>query len=298
LTPAASFVPGFGLCLITRPFFAFAENAFVTLPTEQCALLIARLAARRVLPFSLGTTQRGLKVAVTERAALIVTVQVPVPEHAPDQPANLERVEATAVIVIAVPCLKACAQVEPQLIPAGLKATAPDPPPAFVRVRVLSLSNLAVAVRLALIVTVQFAAPEQAPDQPAKDEPAAALAVSVTTVPCRKACAQVEPQLMAGLKVTVPVPLPAFVNVSVLFVSNLAVAVRSALIVRVHFAVPEQAPDQPRKDEPGEGVAVRVTGTAAKGAEQVEPQLIPLGLDVTEPEPLPALVTASVLLSL
>jgi hypothetical protein len=44
-----------------------------------------------------------------------------------------------------------------------------------------------------------------------------------------------------------------------------------------------------------EAVAVSVTGTAAKGAEQVEPQTIPPGLDVTEPEPLPVLVTVTVL---
>jgi hypothetical protein len=103
LEPAASFLPGFGFWEITRPFLTLAENALVTFPGEQCAFLSARLAALSVLPFSFGTTQRTLKVAVTERAALIVKVHVPVPEQAPDQPAKLERAEAAAVSVTAVP---------------------------------------------------------------------------------------------------------------------------------------------------------------------------------------------------
>jgi hypothetical protein len=72
--------------------------------------------------------------------------------------------------------------------------------------------------------------------------------------------AQVEPQLIpAGVELTVPVPRPAFVSASVLFVSNLALAVRAALIVRAQVPVPEQAPDQPMKDDPAEAVAVSVT---------------------------------------
>jgi hypothetical protein len=156
----------------------------------------------------------------------MVRVQfLPVPEQAPDQPANLERAEATAVSVTAVPCRKACAQLAPQLIPAGLELTVPVPLPAFLSVSVLSLSKLAVAAWSVLMVRVQLPVPEQAPDQPAKRDPAEAVAVRVTAVPCPKACAQVEPQLIpAGLELTVPVPLPALVSVSVLSVSNLAVA--------------------------------------------------------------------------
>ena len=59
--------------------------------------------------------------------------------------------------------------------------------------------------------------------------------------------------------------------------------------------VPEQSPDQPTNDDPADGVAVSVTGTAANGAEQVAPQLTPLGLEATEPEPLPAFVTVRLL---
>ena len=44
-----------------------------------------------------------LNVAVTERAAVIDVVQVPVPVHAPLHPANVEPASATAVRVTDVP---------------------------------------------------------------------------------------------------------------------------------------------------------------------------------------------------
>jgi hypothetical protein len=44
-----------------------------------------------------------LKVAVTERACVIDTVQVLVPEHAPLQPANVAPLAADAVSVTEVP---------------------------------------------------------------------------------------------------------------------------------------------------------------------------------------------------
>jgi hypothetical protein len=68
----------------------------------------------------------------------MVSVQAPVPEQSPDQPANSERADAAAVSVTAVPCSKAWVQVEPQLIPAGLEVTVPVPLPAVVSVSVLS----------------------------------------------------------------------------------------------------------------------------------------------------------------
>ena len=46
----------------------------------------------------------AVKVAVTARASVIVTVQPAVPEHAPDHPANVEPAAAVAVRVKDVPC--------------------------------------------------------------------------------------------------------------------------------------------------------------------------------------------------
>jgi hypothetical protein len=63
------------------------------------------------------------------------------------------------------------------------------------------------------MVTVHAPVPEQAPPQPAKVEPAAGVAVSVTEVPWPYVSAQSAPQLMpAGEEVTVPLPVPDLVT--------------------------------------------------------------------------------------
>src|SRR5436189_5076263 len=68
------------------------------------------------------------KVAVTVCAALIVTVQVPVPEQPPPlQPVKVEPAAGAAVSVTAVPLVKLAAQVAPQFIPAGALVTVPMP---------------------------------------------------------------------------------------------------------------------------------------------------------------------------
>jgi hypothetical protein len=55
-----------------------------------------------------------------------------------------------------------------------------------------------------------------------------------------------------------------------------------------HEPVPEQAPVHPVKTEPAAGVAVRViVDPAVYAEEQVPPQLMPAGVDVTVPLPLP-----------
>ena len=73
---------------------------------------------------------------------------------------------------------------------------------------------------------------------------------------------------------------------------NEALADFAASIVKVQVPVPVQAPLQPAKLLPADGLAVSVTLVLAlKFAEQVAPQSIPAGLLVTVPEPLPDLAT-------
>ena len=70
---------------------------------------------------------------------------------------------------------------------------------------------------LALSVTVQVPVPVQPPPlQPLNVDPAAGVAVKVTTVPLAYAAMQLAPQEMpAGLLVTVPIPAPVLLTVSV-----------------------------------------------------------------------------------
>jgi hypothetical protein len=137
----------------------------------------------------------------------MVTVHVEVPAQAPDQPLKADRGVAAAVSVSTVPYLKVCAQAEPQLIPAGSELTAPTPFPALASVSVLSASNLAVTARSEPIDTVQVPVPAQAPDQPTNDDPAAAVAVSLTATAAPKAAEHVDPQLIPpGADVTDPAP--------------------------------------------------------------------------------------------
>jgi hypothetical protein len=74
----------------------------------------------------------------------------------------------------------------------------------------------------------------------------------------------------------------------------------AAFIATTHAPVPVQSPVQPTKVLLAKGVAVTVTFVPlAKLKLHVEPQLIPVGLLVTEPAPVPELVTVIVgLLSL
>jgi len=126
-----------------------------------------------------------LNVAVTLRAAVIDVVQVPVPVHAPLQPANVEPLAATAVRVTEVPEAKFAVQVVPQLMPAGDDVTVPAPVPAFVTAseKVVAPLKVAVTARAAVIDVVQVPVPVHAPLHPANVEPLVATAVSVTDVP-------------------------------------------------------------------------------------------------------------------
>ena len=78
---------------------------------------------------------------------------------------------------------------------------------------------MAVTVVAAVSETVQVLVPEQPPPlQPVKVEPASGAAVRVTAAPLANAAVHVAPQeIPPGLLVTVPVPVPALLTVSVRF---------------------------------------------------------------------------------
>src|SRR6058998_3905639 len=207
-----------------------------------------------VVPAASGLSVKvvNAKVAVTEVAAVMVTVQVPVPVQPPLQPVKVEPAAGTAVSVTAVPLVKVAAQVALQEMPAGALVTVPLPVPLGLTVNVKVCSaKVAVTVVAAPSVTRHVPVPEQLPPlQPAKVEPAAGAAVSVTAVPLANAAAQVVPQATpAGALVTVPLPTPALVTVSVKdWIAKVAVTEVAALIVTVQVPVPEQPPPlQPAK---------------------------------------------------
>jgi len=232
----------------------------------------------------------------------MLTVQVPVPEHAPLQPLNVDPVAGVAVRVTLVPLVNEATQVVPQAMPAGALVTVPLPAPDFVTVRAKddgSVSvNVAVTDVAALTVTAQTPVPAHPPPlQPENVEPVAGVALKVTTVPLVNAVEQVAPQEMPpGALVTLPLPVPEFVTLSVNDdCTKLAVTAWAALIVTVHVPVPVQPPLQPANVEPAAGVAVNVTAVPlANAAEQVAPHEMPVGALVTVPVPAPALVMASV----
>ncbi len=141
--------------------------------------------------------------------------------------------------------------------------------------------------------------PLQAPLQPAKVDPPVGVAVSVTVPPLVKVALQVLPHSMpAGLLVTVPVPPPVLVTVKVAVAggaSKVAVTVWLPFIVTTQAPVPLQAPPQPANVEPPVGVAVSVTVVPLGNvALHVVPQLMPPGLLVTVPVPVPFLLTVKV----
>jgi hypothetical protein len=151
----------------------------------------------------------------------------------------------------------------------------------------------------AFTVTVQEPVPLQPPPlQPLNIEPTAGAAVRVRAVPLVNVAEHVAPQLTpAGELVTVPLPLPVLVTESVTDGRvNVAVTDVAAPTVTVHVPVPVQPPPlHPANVEPVAAAAVKVTAAPlVNDAEHVAPQLMPAGLLVTVPPPVPALVTVNV----
>lgn len=124
------------------------------------------------------------KFAATDFAEVMVTMQEPVPEHAPDQPVNVDPLAAEADNVTDFPDSQFAEHVQPQLIRPSLPVTVPVPVPGFVTVRLYTaVANVAVTDVVAVIDTVQVPVPEQPPPcQPVKTYPLFVEAVKVTDV--------------------------------------------------------------------------------------------------------------------
>jgi 3D (Asp-Asp-Asp) domain-containing protein len=107
-----------------------------------------------------------------------------------------------------------------------------------------------------------------------------------------KFAVQVVPQSMpAGTEPTVPEPFLATVSAKLCSV-KVAVTFLAASIVTLQDPAPVQAPLQPVNVDPVAGVAVSKTAVGeSKLCTQVDPQLIPVGDDVTVPDPVPDGVT-------
>jgi hypothetical protein len=146
------------------------------------------------------------------------------------------------------------------------------------------------------MLTMQEPVPLQSsPLQPMKVESLAAVAVRVTWVPKSKRALHAEGQLSpAGLLVTVPLPFPTCVTLRVNCWSvKVAVILRACTMLTMHEPVPlHPSPFQPVKVDPLAGAAVSVMLVPkSKRALHVLPQLIPMGLLVTVPLPVPAWLT-------
>jgi phage tail protein X len=115
----------------TVPLLKFAEHVLGQLIPDGLLVTLPEPVPANVTV----SGKTGLKVAVTDSAALMTTEHAPVPVQAPLQPAKAEPVVALAVSVTVTPTPKFAVQVLGQVIPAGLLVTLPLPVPANVTVR-------------------------------------------------------------------------------------------------------------------------------------------------------------------
>jgi hypothetical protein len=102
--------------------------------------------------------------------------------QSPEKPVKTDPGSGVALRVTRLPMGKFAWQLFPQLIPAGLELTDPDPAPCLEMVRVgVFEANVAVTDRSWSRGTVQPGrVPEQSPDQPVKTDEASGVAVRVT----------------------------------------------------------------------------------------------------------------------
>jgi hypothetical protein len=150
-------------------------------------------------------------VAVTDVAALIVRLHVPVPVQPPPlQPVKVEPAAGVAVKVTTVPLVKPVEHVAPQEIPAGALTTLPLPIPDCVTVSAkddctkVAVTDVAALTRHAARTRAGATAA-----QPVKVEPAAGVAVRVTAHRATKGSGARRRKCQRALE-TVPVPAPAW----------------------------------------------------------------------------------------
>src|SRR5436305_129011 len=114
----------------------------------------------------------------------MLTRQVPVPEHPPDQPAKVEPGRETAVRVTVEPSGNCAVQSPPQSIPAGSEVTAPCPSPAsWMPTAAEFRSKTATRDRSASSFKEHALVPAHAPPQVVKVAPCCATGTTVTAVP-------------------------------------------------------------------------------------------------------------------
>ncbi len=212
-------------------------------------------------------------------------MQVLVPAHPPlFQPVKTDPFAGVAVNVTAVLLAYEEAQAVPQLIPVGVEVTVPVPDPSLMTVNVNNGVDVEVIGVDVAVIGV---------DVEVRGVDVAVIGVDVEVIGVDVAVIGVDVEVI-GVDVEVRV--------------NAAVTDLAVSIVTVQdVLVPVQASDQPSKTDPASGVAVNVTEVLlAYEAEQVAPvvpaalvvpvapQLIPAGVEVTVPDPVPDLATVSV----
>lgn len=154
------------------------------------------------------------KVAVTERACVMETVQVvAVPLQAPDHPEKVEPVLGVAESVTEAPTTYGALQLAPQLIPDGLEVTTPVPVPDLATVKVNAGANVAEIVVSDISEMAHVGEELHGLPHPVKTEPSKAAAVKVTVKPLANLPEHDTPQSSpAGADVTFPAPLPSRVT--------------------------------------------------------------------------------------
>ena len=248
----------------------------------------------------------GMNVAVHDFGASIVTfVGFAIPlQSTPLQPLKTEPVLGAAVNIATEPWSNVAMQVGPQLILGGVEKTDPLPLPMRETVNVCSICvKVAVQPLAEFIVTMAcrfVPAPAHAPPQPPNVEFISGVAVSMTVTggtggyTALHVPGQLIPPMIPGTsEVTVPDPVPVSVTASVLggITSNVAIQLRVPFMVTLP-STQSAPPLHPANVEPPAELGMRVTIVPSPyDSVQSAPQLIPAGLVVTVPEPLPVFDT-------